>query len=533
MSITLNEAKLVYTDQLNKMIELENGTRGFNAKAASDDKLLFNQKICVQHGLHHALDIIEDELRNRGLLNAKQAAVQPATTAASNTTNVQPQIQREAIILTKEDFTLEDAKAVLANQNINNLVHLAIKAGYAMRKLIIYLIFAVVLQLPELADTIKTRIQKVTAATLTKEEINQKLKKIIQQCISNQEIADTLKDIAVNVNSVTEKLEKHDTLNPKLFDANNMLKPEILAKTNEIVDEFMKILTEDDVKLNIKDIILAGSNASYNYTDKSDADIHIVADVENLNDPEQLYPKLYNAYRRLFEHKFDISFYGIPVEIYVETDGNPVVSGGIYSIKDNKWIKYPEPSYVPEVNQEAVDEAAKPWVERAEKIINKKDMANEDIETEIDEFFNDIYELRHQGIHGKDGGEFSIENAVFKEVRNAGLLDKLKELKTETIEQRLTLEEDINNIMLPEQDRRNYIIKISQLTHSQPIIQQNGLFNLYNIKEEDYQHILSKLRQQDYIESVTGTAGKYDFSKMPYRGMPARYYDITGRIKVK
>lgn len=118
---------------------------------------------------------------------------------------------------------------------------------------------------------------------------------------------------------LSEAAEKHDTLNPKLWDEANNLKPEVREKILEIVKEFTDGLEEDEIKFKIDDIVLVGSNCSYNYNDKSDLDIHIRMDTDSLECPDDLYPLLYSAYRSLFNNKFDIDFYGIPVEIYVET----------------------------------------------------------------------------------------------------------------------------------------------------------------------------------------------------------------------
>ena len=42
-------------------------------------------------------------------------------------------------------------------------------------------------------------------------------------------------------------------------------------------------------------------------------------DTDSLECPDDLYPLLYSAYRSLFNKKYNIDFYGIPVEIYIET----------------------------------------------------------------------------------------------------------------------------------------------------------------------------------------------------------------------
>ena len=67
-------------------------------------------------------------------------------------------------------------------------------------------------------------------------------------------------------------------------------------------------LKEDGIKFNLKDIKIVGSNCSYNYTDKSDLDMHLIIDTNSLECHDNLYPLLYSAYRSIFNKKFDIDF---------------------------------------------------------------------------------------------------------------------------------------------------------------------------------------------------------------------------------
>ena len=62
----MTEAHLDYSKQLDKMRQLENGTRGFNAASASLDKILFNYDICISHNLPRARKAMEDALRAHG-----------------------------------------------------------------------------------------------------------------------------------------------------------------------------------------------------------------------------------------------------------------------------------------------------------------------------------------------------------------------------------------------------------------------------------------------------------------------------------
>ena len=110
---------------------------------------------------------------------------------------------------------------------------------------------------------------------------------------------DAIKDIklildrdANDFDILEEDIEKHDTLNPVLWNEDGTLKPEVKEKIDEIVKDFLDGLAEDGIKINVKDVKLVGSNCSYNYTKDSDLDIHIVADTKSLECPDNLYPIL-------------------------------------------------------------------------------------------------------------------------------------------------------------------------------------------------------------------------------------------------
>lgn len=67
----------------------------------------------------------------------------------------------------------------------------------------------------------------------------------------------------------------------------------------QIVDDFCEDLENDEIKFNLKDVKLVGSNCSYNYNDRSDLDIHLVMETNSLHCPDNLYPLLYSAYRSI------------------------------------------------------------------------------------------------------------------------------------------------------------------------------------------------------------------------------------------
>ena len=103
-----------------------------------------------------------------------------------------------------------------------------------------------------------------------------------------------------------EALELHNELNPKLWQQNN-LKLDVLQKLKQIAEEFLKYI---DIPLNVVDIEIVGSNASYNYNEKSDLDLHIIVNSEiNYVEPTIL-RQLYNSKKNSFNDNYDLSGWG-------------------------------------------------------------------------------------------------------------------------------------------------------------------------------------------------------------------------------
>lgn len=335
----------------------------------------------------------------------------------------------------------------------------------------------------------------------------------------------TNSNISEELEPVEEDIEKHEELNPLLFE-DNKLKKEVVERALAVADELVKMLEENNVQFKLKDLILTGSNASYNYTKDSDIDLHLVADLSEFEDPDGLYPIIYQAYKSAFNKKYEIDFYGIPVEVYIECDNTPLVSNGIYSVLNNEWVKEPEQVSIPDVDMDAIKKAIEPWEERYNKLVNDIEAGKLKDETEIDSFVNDLYETRAEGLKE---GEYAEGNLIFKEMRNKGYLDNLKDLRDKVIGDKLTLESLTER--LSNRDIDYYRTEIQRLTFEQPIIQPNGIFEIYNVKEKDTKGILDILRRQDFIDFVQVSASRYDFSTFARSGIPTQLYRIYGQIK--
>ena len=352
--------------------------------------------------------------------------------------------------------------------------------------------------------------------------------KIIRQC---EEAFKNLTEQVVEIKPemLSEAIEKHDGLNSKLFTKDNVLKETVRKKMLEIVNEFITNLQEQSIEIKIDDVLLVGSNANYNYTKNSDIDLHIIANTKKIKYDDDVADALYSAYRTLFNKNLDINIYDIPLELYVETDKTPRNSNGVYSVKKDKWEKKPVQEDIPEVDKTALDKLVSKWEDKCKDLLSKIKADELKDEKKVVKLLEDIYEkLRKTGIAKS---EYAIENLAFKELRNKGYLDKLKDSKHELISKRLSLEEKLDR-----QARVDVYNQLSRAAGTHPIIQDNGMFFIYNLKASDVDHVLNRIRKLSFVtEAHANDSGKYDFSNtlaLAMNKMPTKYYNIRGMINI-
>lgn len=225
-----------------------------------------------------------------------------------------------------------------------------------------------------------------------------------------------------------EALEMHNNLNPALWDKDWNLLPEVEDRIYKIVNKFQ---SECMLPLDIVDVHLVGSNASFNYNSQSDLDVHIVVNFDLLDVDKEILTAAYNLQKAQFNRDYDISIHGINIEMYIEDINSMTASNGIYSLYNKKWIKKPVKKSYPTLDKRFYDTLDK-LADKCERILDGDDGIA------ITKFINMLYMMRKNGI--ATGGEFSIGNLLFKEIRNLGLLDQLKDKLKEIQSQELTLE---------------------------------------------------------------------------------------------
>lgn len=228
--------------------------------------------------------------------------------------------------------------------------------------------------------------------------------------------------------NLREAFHVSDTLNPKLWDVQtNKLLPEVHDKIIEIVSNFEDNLS---VPLEIVDIQLVGSNASYNYGPDSDLDVHIIANYDAVTPETELLQTIYNFEKTSFNTKHNIKIHGVEIEMYVQDIKSISISNGIYSVCDNEWIKEPKP--ITSITKHNTDKEVSKWKERIDLAISSNDLQ------ELINLLDNIYLLRHNSL--AIDGEYGKGNQIFKDVRSAGYLQKLKDAIDESTTKHLSLE---------------------------------------------------------------------------------------------
>ena len=199
----------------------------------------------------------------------------------------------------------------------------------------------------------------------------------------------------------------HQELNPALWD-DHQLRLEVRHRLLKIAKHFAEFLKVPDLRL--KDITISGSNAGYNYSEFSDIDLHLVADVDGREE-------LYSAKKNQYNFTYDIKLNGVPVELYVQDSKQLHHSAGIYSVLRNKWISEPSAA-APTVSPRDIKSKARNYAGQINQALRSNNLIK------CQETMEELYRLRKAGL--ETGGEQSVENLAFKLLRARGQIDKLR-----------------------------------------------------------------------------------------------------------
>ena len=224
------------------------------------------------------------------------------------------------------------------------------------------------------------------------------------------------------------------TLNTDVWDGEK-LRPDVRKALIAIADTFEESLEDSDIE--VKDVILTGSLANYNWTKHSDLDVHLVVDLVDSDNKRSLIDiqDYLNTKRQLWSERHPIKVKGYPVELYAQLADETLTATAVYSLTLNKWILKPNKDKfdVTKVNKEEAKKKADQFKQEIDDLI-KSDTTNIKV---IDKLKDRIWEMRKAGLDKH--GEFSTENVAFKALRNAGDLERLLKYRVKAINRALTV----------------------------------------------------------------------------------------------
>lgn len=223
-------------------------------------------------------------------------------------------------------------------------------------------------------------------------------------------------------------IKLHNTLCEDIW-AGDTIREAVRDRLLEIAADFTESLK---IKSKPNDITLTGSIANYNYTAHSDIDLHVLYDLSSVECDQELTRDYVLAKKSLWNDKHDIYIYGREVEVYVQDTKEPHVSTGVYSIVRGEWISRPVHKSV-SINRELLDKKLNEYVDLIEHNLKRKTNHNF-----LKKLRSKISAMRKEGL--ASGGQYSIENMVFKELRNKGYLDKLAELENQSYDKSMSME---------------------------------------------------------------------------------------------
>lgn len=224
---------------------------------------------------------------------------------------------------------------------------------------------------------------------------------------------------------INEKVEYNRDLCPKFWEEGKM-DPTIRAKLLAIADDFWSSLK---LEVPIMDIQLTGSIANFNWNKDSDLDVHIIIDFAQIDQNLELVRKALDGQRFMWNMRHPVILRGHDVECYVQHKDEQHIASGLFSILRDKWIIVPNWNQ-PEIDQKDVDEKMRVIKTEIKMVKVKAKSANgeeaQNLYDYLDRIKRKIMSDRKEGL--AKGGEFAVENLVFKELRRDGTIEEIIDL---------------------------------------------------------------------------------------------------------
>ena len=272
----------------------------------------------------------------------------------------------------------------------------------------------------------------------------------IDSDVMNENIETEVEASEVNLDS----FKKQNTLPPKIWKDDDTIDSKVRLKLLDIADDFWKFANVSWVDM--RGVRLTGSICNFNWSDKSDIDLHIVVDFSDVDERKDFVQEYFNDKKNEWNRSHDnLIIYGYPVELYVEDVDAETESGGIYDLEENKWIKKPSSDKIKEIGLDkySIKDISAKIMTKIDDIIDAFNATDDDAELrkigkDANDLYNKIKKMRKEGL--ARGGENDPDNIIYKVLRRAGYMDMLRTFSSE-------LYDKLNSIDLEESINKEYV----------------------------------------------------------------------------
>ncbi len=212
--------------------------------------------------------------------------------------------------------------------------------------------------------------------------------------------------------------------------------PEIQSRLKAIADDILKNI---EITAQIRDIVITGSTASYNWHKMSDIDLHILLDFKEIDENFELVKRMLDQTRINWNKTHNIFIRGHEVELYFQDINEPHRANGIWSISKDEWIKQPTKQDV-DLDLYTAEKKAEAIVKSIDHAVEANDRGN-DVEAYeyASKIKKKIANMRKSGLDRE--GIYSPENLAFKMLRNAFYLEKLSNIKITSYDRMMSIQE--------------------------------------------------------------------------------------------
>ncbi len=219
-----------------------------------------------------------------------------------------------------------------------------------------------------------------------------------------------------------------DSLNDKVWEGFDM-KTEIREQLLKIAADFFGSL---ELEVEVKDIILTGSLANFNWSRYSDYDIHIIINFKDVNDDVKLVKKYVDAVKINWNKDHDIKIQGYEVEVYIQDTAEDHRSSGVFSLLNNKWKIKPQKIEI-SIDEQTIKDKAESIMKRVDDLeTDYKEIEYDVFKEQLSKLWEKIKRIRKDGI---EEGEFGVGNLVFKLLRRNNYINKIITLKRKSYDE--------------------------------------------------------------------------------------------------